>query len=139
MRQHAVAVRMTVPHIHMEVPGAVAGLNKRASEAHTSDEHTRDRAVDAVRDHEREAAKSFAHALRAYHGTLAPRWDFHPPPLASFQLPRVALSGSVESHEPPGSGALSHEVWSLILANATGALQGPDRGPTRAASLCMLT
>ena len=79
----------------MEVLGAAVGHNKRASEARTSDEHARDRAVDAVRDHEREAAKSFANALCAYHGTLAPRWDFHPPHLVPFQLPAVAMNRAV--------------------------------------------
>ena len=46
------------------------------------------------------SAKSFAHALRAYHGTLAPRWDFHPPRPAPFQLPAVAPSRSARPRAP---------------------------------------
>ena len=46
------------------------------------------------------SAKSFAHALRAYHGTLAPRWGFHPPRPAPFQLPAVAPSRSARPRAP---------------------------------------
>ena len=45
-------------------------------------------------------AQTFAHALRAYHGTLAPRWDFHPPRPAPFQLPAVAPSRSARPRAP---------------------------------------